>query len=51
MMIFVRKQSKIMTTFSQIKTKKKEKIIIRKIFIFFKISILFEINTFIYIFE
>jgi len=37
-MIFVRKQSKNITTFSDIKTKKKENVTKRKIFIFFKNS-------------
>jgi len=44
-------QSKIITTFPQIKTKKKEKAIKRKNFIFFKISYCLLEITFIVIFE
>ncbi len=44
-------QSKIMTTFLQIKTKKKEKAIKRKIFNFFKISSCLPEIIFIVIFE
>ncbi len=44
------KQSKIITTFSQIKTKKKEKIINRNIINFFNISYCFAIITFTIIF-
>jgi hypothetical protein len=44
-------QSKIMTTFHEIKTKKKEKVIKRNNFIFFKIFNCLQEITFIVIFE